>query len=172
MWNEKAKDVRFWAYYTLEIIDFRTNTALLAEGTTAVMSSSTIQQNHFNSISLRTPVSGPDCFAESDASFGSFSWANFFMTYAKYSKTPLSRSGSVSTLRFQSSRASSGFMKCGCLGLTYRKVPPGTNIRTTSRRHRSILSRTLSGGSHTEPWNLWSLLRSASANQWPGFFRL
>lgn len=101
-----------------------------------------------------SPVSDHDCFAELGASSESSPWANFFMTYAKYSKTPLSRSGSISTLRSQSSRVSSGFMKCGCRGLMYRKVPPGTNTRTTSRRHRSIFSRTSSGGSHTEPWNL------------------
>ena len=56
--SEKAKEVRFLAYCTLEINDSRTNTALPADRTTAVMSSSTLQQNHLNNISLRSPVSG------------------------------------------------------------------------------------------------------------------
>ena len=81
-------------------------------------------------------------------------WSCFFMRYAKYSNTPPSRSGSVSIVRFQSPRASSGFMKCGCRNVMYMKVPPGTKTRTTSWRYRSMFSRTSSGGSHIDPWNL------------------
>ena len=164
MRNEKAKDVRFLLYCILNVENFRMNITLAAEGTKVVPPFWNYSAESLQFCS--SPVTNPDYAFESDVSFESFSWPNFFMTYAKYSKTPLSRSGSVSTVRSQSSRASNGFIKCGCRGLMYRKVPPGTNTRTTSRRYRSMFSRTSSGGSHTEPWNLYVWWRSASANQW------
>ena len=153
MRNEKAKDVRFFPYCTRAIGKFSDEyCSCCRRDKCSDVNFDITLQNQFNSVRPRFPDT--DCFADSDASSESSSWPNFFMTYAKYSKTPLSRSGSVSTLRSQSSRASSGFMKCGCREVMYRKVPPGTNTRSTSRRYRSMFSRTSSGGSHTEPWNL------------------